>query len=271
MQNFVYKDRLETDTDHLNEINKRRLFYLRAECKNNPEDYKKACAELKEWCDDPRAYAPSIAIAVDDTIRTICECATSVGYDISPCIDVFRVLASHRFDMHPISIQRFEFYMNTILIPYRDRYLSEISTLVRKKVSKKPRKTTKKQDFIKSNESLASFIPKTDNTFSQFIAPLGNPNDQVNQQFSAFVDQLTNNSNQVISNLTGNTITDVNNNNDIINTNNNNNNNNSKVNNSMNTINTNDDITFSSNNVLNFPFGDCLQPNPIVNFNPTYN
>ncbi|KND03022.1 uncharacterized protein SPPG_02093 [Spizellomyces punctatus DAOM BR117] len=95
--------------------NRRRLMLLREFSMNTPESHAEACEELKDWCNDRRAYVPELAADLDLTLRTATERALLPGFSVEAALRIFNVVARYRALMLPLAAENCRLYTDCLL------------------------------------------------------------------------------------------------------------------------------------------------------------
>ncbi|KAI8590824.1 hypothetical protein BDZ88DRAFT_413357 [Geranomyces variabilis] len=76
----------------IHESNRKRLAILRDVFMSDPEGHRQACRELKDWCNDRRAYVAEIAADLDLTLRAATEKGVAPPYDAGIALEVMHVV-----------------------------------------------------------------------------------------------------------------------------------------------------------------------------------
>ncbi|KAJ3018385.1 hypothetical protein HKX48_002936 [Thoreauomyces humboldtii] len=117
------------NTHRVYESNRRRLVLLRDAYMRTPEGHFEACSELKDWCDDRRAYAPEIAPDLDLTLRAAAERGLMPGFNPDVALAIFEVVTRHRA-MTELAAENCRMYADSLLsfIKARDSARARFAT-----------------------------------------------------------------------------------------------------------------------------------------------
>ncbi|KAI8593930.1 hypothetical protein BDZ88DRAFT_401996 [Geranomyces variabilis] len=105
----------------IHDSNRRRLVILRDIFMTSPAGHYEACQELKDWCNDRRAYASELASDLDLTLRAVAEMGVQPAYDPAIALDVFKVVSRHRGYMTDMAAENCLMYTQALLTAIRQR------------------------------------------------------------------------------------------------------------------------------------------------------
>ncbi|KAJ3159311.1 hypothetical protein HDU86_001914 [Geranomyces michiganensis] len=98
----------------IHESNRKRLTILREVFMADPEGHRQACRELKDWCNDRRAYVAEIAADLDLTLRAATEKGVAPPHDAGIALEVMHVVERQKRFMSALAAENCAVYTKVL-------------------------------------------------------------------------------------------------------------------------------------------------------------
>ncbi|KAJ3168599.1 hypothetical protein HDU88_001491 [Geranomyces variabilis] len=109
----------------IHESNRKRLAILRDVFMSDPEGHRQACRELKDWCNDRRAYVAEIAADLDLTLRAATEKGVAPPYDAGIALEVMHVVERQKRFMSALAAENCAVYTKVLTEYIRQQHIQQ--------------------------------------------------------------------------------------------------------------------------------------------------